>query len=399
MVNSNNHIFLPHPGKRFLIGMGILILFTQVLSQIPVGHRTITFTDPARNNRQIPSEIYYPAVTAGNNTTVAPGIYPVIVYGHGYLMPYSAYTYFQDAMAQQGYLVVFPSTEGTLFPNHQEFGRDLAFLIPAMQAEGANPASPFYQHVDSTSAIMGHSMGGGASFLGCNNNPVPTAMVTFAAAETNPSAVAAAPGIAIPALVFAASEDCVTPPPSNQVPMYDALASPCKVYISITGGGHCYFADYNFQCSLGETGCQQNFTISREEQQDIVLDFTVPYLDYFLKKNAASWTIFTDSLESSDRITYQKSCILTGMEETSEQQSPRIFPVPAGDHLTIGYNCHDQTQATVRFTDPSGRKYYEIQTLIMHGFVDLDISRLPPGFWTVSVLTNSSVTTMKLIRQ
>jgi predicted dienelactone hydrolase len=367
-------------------------------AQFPVGHRTLTFFDTARNNRQIPAEIYYPAVTAGNNTTVASGVFPVIVFGHGYLMPYSAYAYFQNAMVPEGYFVVFPTTEGTFLPNHLNFGLDLAFLVNAMKNEGSDPSSPFYQHVDSTSAIMGHSMGGGASFLACDNNTTPTVMVTFAAAETSPSAIAAASGVTIPTLVFAASEDCVAPPATNQVPMYDSLAGDCKVYISITGGGHCYFADYNFQCSLGEAGCQQNFTISREEQHEIVLDFTKPYLDYFLKKNTESWILFNDSLASSQRITYMKSCTITGSEILPRQQEFHIFPNPAGDIITIYCNLPQDADATVLVSDLSGRISLTSQMNGINFPCSINISALPSGFWIISVVTGKTVCNMKLIR-
>ena len=146
----------------------------------PIGHRTITFTDSARVNRPVPSELYYPAATAGENTPLSNGMFPVIVFGHGFQMAYDSYTYFKNAIVPAGYILVFPKTETSLSPSHAEFGADLAFLVIRMKAEGMDPSSPFFQHVDSTSAIMGHSMGGGASFLGCKNNIVPTVMVTLA---------------------------------------------------------------------------------------------------------------------------------------------------------------------------------------------------------------------------
>ncbi|MEI7727711.1 MAG: hypothetical protein WCK09_21570, partial [Bacteroidota bacterium] len=245
----------------------------------PIGHATITYSDAARGNRSIPSELYYPATVAGENTPLSTGLFPLIVFGHGFQMAYDSYAYFKNAIVPAGYILVFPKTETSLAPNHAEYGADLAFLVVQMQAEGLNPASLFFQHVDSTSAIMGHSMGGGASFLGCKNNTTPTALVTWAAAETSPSAISAARNITIPSLVFAADLDCVTPPVTNQIPMYDSLASDCKVFINIKGGGHCYFADANFICSLGEFGCP-GFTITREQQHATTLDFTKLFLDH-----------------------------------------------------------------------------------------------------------------------
>lgn len=368
-------------------------------SQSPIGHRTLQFTDPARNNRQVPAEVYYPAESAGNNTPVLAGAFPVIVFGHGYLMPYSAYGYFRDAMVPEGYVVVFPTTEGSLFPSHINFGLDLAFLVGAMQNEGTTPSSPFYQHIDTTSAIMGHSMGGGAAFLACQGNTLPTAVVTFAAAETTPSAIAAASGVSLPSLVLAASEDCVTPPANNQVPMYDALAGACKVFVSITGGGHCYFADYNLQCSLGETGCQQNFTISREQQQDAALDFTRPFLDWFLKKDYSAWLSFNDSLNLSQRITSAIDCTVTGAELPGLRSGMRLFPNPAADVVTLQAGVADASLATVRILDPAGRVALTCRTVCTNGLLTLDVSALPAGFWVVSVDTGKNRGYLKLTKR
>jgi hypothetical protein len=51
-------------------------------------------------------------------------------------------------------------------------------------------------------------MGGGSSFLAVQYNPAITAIANLAAAETNPSAIAAAANITIPALVIAGANDC-----------------------------------------------------------------------------------------------------------------------------------------------------------------------------------------------
>ena len=323
----------------------------------PVGHRTITFTDSSRGNRPVPSELYYPGVTAGENVSTAAGVFPVIVFGHGFQMAYDSYLYFRDAMVPGGYILVFPKTETSLSPNHAEYGADLAFVVVQMKTEGADPASPFYQHVDSTSAVMGHSMGGGASFLGCRNNVVPTTMVTWAAAETSPSAIAAATGVTIPALVFSADLDCVAPPATNQVPMYDSLASGCKVFINIKGGGHCYFADASFICSLGELGCQ-SFTITREQQHDATLDFTKLYLAYYLKKQSAAWAVFNDSLNSSPRITFMKTCTTTQVPPGMIPADSRVFPNPTGDVTNLEGSCSGKEPIFVEISDMYGKQVH-----------------------------------------
>jgi pimeloyl-ACP methyl ester carboxylesterase len=272
------------------------------------GQTTITFTDPDRNNRSIPTQIFYPATTGGSNVPVAVGEFPVIVFGHGFVMAYTAYQYLWQALVPQGYILVLPTTEGSLSPNHLSFGLDLRFLVGKMKSENLNPASLFYGHIAEGSAIMGHSMGGGASFLACQNFDGVSAMITFAAAETNPSAIQAAANIQVPSLVFSGSNDCVTPPPNHQVPMYNNLASGCKTFISITGGGHCYFADYNFNCAFGEATCSPSPTITRPQQQSIILNHLVPYLEFMLKGNQQSWITFNNLLSNPTGITSIQSC-------------------------------------------------------------------------------------------
>lgn len=377
-----------------------LLMFQVKAQPYPIGHRTITFTDAARNNRPVPAEIYYPGQSAGNNTTVVAGAFPVIVFGHGYLMSYSSYFYFRDSIVPDGYILVLPTTAGNLFPNHLDFGKDLAFLVSAMKSEGVNPSSPFYGHIDSTSAIMGHSMGGGASFLACSNNHLPTVMVTFAAAETDPSAIAAASAVTLPALVFSASEDCVTPPASNQVPMYNALAGNCKTYINITGGGHCYFADYNFQCSVGEIGCKQNFTITRDQQHAVTLDFTKPFLDYFLKKDTASWVLFNDSLTASNRIAYQKACnIVMATPDPPSKLCFSVSPNPAHDQLILHTPGSFKTAIETVLSDVSGNIRVKCSFPGSMKQCPIDLNMLPDGFYIVAVYAAGRPTFLKFIKR
>ena len=117
----------------------ILLLFSvqfcfQLFAQ-QVGHTTVTFVDSSRSNRQISTEIYYPAITAGNNTPIAAGTFPVIAFGHGFVMTWSAYQNFWDLLVPKGYILAFPTTESNFSPSHSDFGADLNFLISKIQSE------------------------------------------------------------------------------------------------------------------------------------------------------------------------------------------------------------------------------------------------------------------------
>jgi hypothetical protein len=111
-------------------------------------------------------------------------------------------------------------------------------------------------------------------------------------------------------LVIAGQNDCVAPPAQHQLPMYDSLNSSCKAYVEILGGGHCYFAESNFNCSFGEGTCTPNPTISRAEQQDAAQDFSLMWLNFYLKNDCAAWSDFQDSVASSNRVNAQMSCAI-----------------------------------------------------------------------------------------
>ncbi|MFN4818829.1 MAG: alpha/beta hydrolase family protein, partial [Ignavibacteria bacterium] len=211
-------------------------------SNYQVGHRQITFIDTTRANRQIQCEIYYPATIAGDNVAIASGKFPVLIYGHGFVMPVSVYDVYWNALVPKGYIIVLPTTESSFSPSHTNFGKDLAYAAKSMRLQGSLPNSPFFNAVDSTSAVMGHSMGGGCAFLAMQYDPQITALVSFAGAITNPSSVTAAMSIIKPSLVIAGANDCVAPPRNHQIPMYDSLAAQCKSYVSIIGANHCQFA-------------------------------------------------------------------------------------------------------------------------------------------------------------
>jgi len=316
-------------------------------------------------------------------------------------MGVSVYDNVWTALVPLGYIIALPTTESSMLPtpSHPDFGLDLAFLINKLKSEGTNASSPFYQKIAATSAIMGHSMGGGSSFLACQNNTVPTVMVTFAAANTTPSSIDAATNITIPALVISGELDCVAPPAEHQIPMFDSLASDCKVYISIKNGGHCYFANYNFTCTFGEETCYAGgVPLSRAEQQATAMNFVKPYLDYFLKNNASAWNTFVDSLTNSTKVTYVKNCMInpTALDKIADD-SPKmnLFPNPASDELTIylSYQIH----ASVVITDITGKEVAKANT--GDQVITMDISKLEQGLYLVKLIRDNGLTlTHKFIK-
>lgn len=296
---------------KFLI---FLFLSTGTNAQHFIGNYSRVFQDSSRLNRNILTEIYYPASIQGENVSSADGQFPIIVFGHGFLMSSDAYQSSWEEFVPRGYIMVFPMTEVGLNTDHQQFGWDLQFLVTKIQEEGNNNTSPIYNIVANNTALLGHSMGGGASFLAADslcaneNNQLKT-IVGLAAAESSSngvSSIASAANITIPALILSGSQDGVTPLSDHQLPMYNNLMSNYKTLISISGGGHCYFGNFNFFCDLGENASSNGISISRGEQQQITFDFLNLWLDFTLKDNCEQYLVFQDSLVSSNKITYDQ---------------------------------------------------------------------------------------------
>lgn len=311
--------------KRFLLVLAVFSSISAFAQPFEIGHTTITFNDPARSGgfgsgggpgRQIQSEIYYPADVTGTDVAFTSGDFPVIVFGHGFVMAWDAYANIWEELVPQGYILVFPRTEGGFSPSHDEFGLDLALLVTKMQEQDTTASSIFETHVSSKSAIMGHSMGGGASFLAAASNANIETVIGLAPAETTPSAVSAAALVTVPTLVFSGSGDAVTPPADHHLPIYNSVSSACKNFVSITGGAHCYFANSNFNCDFGEGSSGGSITVSRPEQHQILYDIVTPWLDYQLKGNCASNNAFYDLLDTDPRIVATKDCAIGSIDKT-----------------------------------------------------------------------------------
>ncbi|MFN8287025.1 MAG: T9SS type A sorting domain-containing protein [Chitinophagales bacterium] len=321
-------------------------LFTVVLlfsvfaaaAQYPIGHISVNFKDASRSGgytisggttfpsggtgRTIGTEIYYPATSAGESTPVANGQFPVIVFGHGFAMGWDSYTTFYDSMARNGYIIALARTEGSLIPapSHLDFGKDLANVAAQMITMNTTSGNLFFGKLNGREAIGGHSMGGGATFLAdAYTNSNVKCYFTFAAAETNPSAVTAAAAITKPHLILSGTYDCVAPPATNQTLMYNALASSCKTQLNITKAYHCAFADNNFNCGFGEGTCITAGGLSSTLQQQIVRNYLGPYLDYYLKGVCPAWTKFQNMVDTATISAVTQSCTNT------VPQSPNIL--------------------------------------------------------------------------
>jgi len=274
-----------------------------------IGRMEIDFIDHSREDRHIGALVLYPSDSSGTNVPLAQPVmnqYPVIVFGHGYLMPVEAYRNVWEWVVPEGFVFVLPQSGSGIFPSHLEFGQDMAFLLDEMRRLGNTPSSLFFGRVRSDGCLMGHSMGGGAAFLGALYSDAIATIVTLAPLLTKPSSAEAARELTLPSLIFAGTDDCINPPEKHQVPIYDSLQCSHKIYIAIQGGSHCQMASSNRLCNFAENSCGIKPGITREEQHRVLERYMLPWLKYYLYGDTASGNIFEEQLMSDTAINYCK---------------------------------------------------------------------------------------------
>lgn len=350
---------------RLLAGTILILMFyTATAQNLPVGKRSITYIDATRANRNISTELYYPATSAGTNTPLASGTekYPVIVFGHGFVMPPSAYAWLADSLVKYGFLVAFPATESSLSPSHEQFGRDLAFLAQRLPALNDSTGNFLFGRVANKVAVGGHSMGGGCSFLAMTYNTQIQAVFNFAAAETNPSAKAAASSVQKPALLFSGSQDCIVAP-SEQQTMYNNIPYPCKTHINITGGLHCQFGNNDGTCTLGQisSGCN-NSPINIGIVFEKTISLLRPFVQHYLKADCGAANGFETAYNNLSGATKLRTCLsdplgcmITAIPFDPTLPSFRISPNPSHPRQPIRLTLERGLFLDIKLFDAGGR--------------------------------------------
>ncbi|MFJ5774510.1 alpha/beta hydrolase family protein [Streptomyces sp. NPDC093094] len=241
------------------------------------GSYAVAYTDVTvtASGRSYGARVWYPGASAGANAPVAAGAHPGLAFGHGFFQNISQYESLLRHYASWGLITVTPTSQGGLFPSHSAFADDLNAALTWLTAQNTTSGSRFAGAVATASlGVSGHSMGGGAAVLAAGRNPAVKSVSTLAAAETNPSAVAASNTLRAPAQFVGGSADSVAGVAQHQQKMYDAKPAPAQLRV-ITGGFHCGFEDSSgFGCDSGG--------IPRAAQQDITRSITTAWLLYSL---------------------------------------------------------------------------------------------------------------------
>lgn len=343
----------------FLILFTILQFVNALCQPFAIGLRTLNLIDGSRNNRVISTDIYYPAQSSGNNTALVIGNnkFPVVVFGHGFSIQNNSYKWLADSIVKYGYIVAMPNTELSLSPNHEEFGRDLAFTASRILSFSDSANSFLFNRVLNKSAVGGHSMGGGCSFLAMSYNTTINALFNFAAAETNPSALMASLSIQKPSLIFSGSKDCIVPD-STQLKMYQRITYSCKTYININNALHCHFSNNDFTCSIGQITSNCNTSsINSSIVFEKISYLLIPFLNHYLKNNCEEKTNFNTRYQLIEGVAKQQlcnsdpqsNCIVTNNLVVNQLNDIKIYPNPIinNDNLYIETSSYKQLVITI----------------------------------------------------
>jgi dienelactone hydrolase len=355
-----------------------LFVAGRLCAQFEVGHVSATYIDPTRSDRSIACEVYYPSTAAGDAVPVAEGTFPFIAFGHGFVMDYTAYQNITDALVASGYVMIYVETEGGFAPAHADFGLDLAYVADHFYEENATAGSLFQTHLIDRCAIMGHSMGGGATWLAANTSESVDCIAGLAPAETNPSAIAAASNVNVPALVLSGSSDAVTAPADNHTPIFESTASACKYFVNIIEGSHCGYANSGSLCDFGELFFAG---LSREEQQQITHELLLAWFDVYLRENAASNEVLQlyDEMQGNTETTIE--CVLSVAQ--SDAQGMLVFPNPCTESLFLESDASGSMTYSVM--DLTGKVVASGVLMFSGGRAEVSTVQLPAGVFTILV--------------
>lgn len=414
---------------RILLTTLFVFIHLLLFAQFPVGHMSVNFKDASRtggyaisggiaisgNGRDVGTEIYYPAVAAGDGATPATGQFPVVVFGHGFLMSWDSYDNIYNDLAARGFIVALPRTEGGISPVHLDFGQDLAFVAEQVLSFNSlnTPAAiaAFNGKVKQKSALGGHSMGAGCSFVGAANNTQLTCLFNMAAATSNTSGVssiASGASINVPSLVLSGERDCVADT-SVQNEHYAGLASNTKFQVILKDITHCDFGNGgNLSCTFGQgtSGCSN--TISNTAAFGRYMNYLVPFLNEELKEDCLEGHRFMDSISTPSavrvgaKISGTIACSPAGIAMQESKATIRIIPSLFRDEVSIRvHGATIQGMLEIRLYDGLGRMLVH-QTMQGDGAdveKKLNLTYLPDGLYLMQVSYAGVSETKKLIKR
>jgi len=338
----------------YLFGLLLVTLSAQPdpgsTGQLPQGWYTTTVT---RDARSMTCRVYYPALSAGENTAIdsANGPYPVIAFGHGFLTLTSYYISVFERLSSHGFIVIAPQFTDT---QHGELGKDLVACLNYIKNLARTPGDRFFGLVDTLkTGVSGHSMGGGASLLATLYDTTIVVAAPFAAAETTPSIISSINNTKSWIYLISAQNDGITPPASTQIPMYNN-APGNKALLTIKGANHTKFMDN----SLLDWSDPRGY-LSRQRQIYISQKYLTAAMRYFLKgEDYYRGFVFGDSVAADTSVILETTVgVNTGggvlPDEFSVSQN---YPNPFNPVTRVNYSLPVASRVTFEIFRVTGER-------------------------------------------
>lgn len=367
------------------------------------GFQNITLIDSSRSNRQIPSIVYYPALSEGNNAPIDNSVkHALVSFGHGFTINPNIYIHLYRHLASWGYVVIAPSTETSLLPSHQNFALDLAFVLRDMKRKSRIISDFFYNAIDTlNTGVFGHSMGGGCSFLAGFYDPSIKAVSSLAAANTNPSSITAISQIFRPVQLLSGQRDSIASYWSAQMPHYNN-ANPFKQIINIKGGNHSQFHLLPAADDLVDNPA----TISRPEQQKLTRRYVTAFFNLFLKNDTSYKSFLYGNYAVADTgiiMTYQLPVVSNRTDyQKLNKGTYEIYnyPNPFNPQTEIYYSLTEPSFVKLKIYDINGKEIsMPVNSYQKNGSykIKFDASGLPSGVYFYSISSNAFKSTGKMV--
>lgn len=165
-----------------------------------------------------------------------------IAFMPGYPQPPSSYEWWGPAMASLGY-TVFILENNDLQATLAARADALVAAVDFIKAESENPDAPINNKIDPDKiAIMGHSLGGGASLAAAaelGDSIKAVVPLTLYCCELGQSFDGDYSNVSAPALIIASAVDEIAPPAQHAKLVYDTVGSD-KIYMEFAEGDHAF---------------------------------------------------------------------------------------------------------------------------------------------------------------
>ncbi len=259
----------------------------------------------AATGDNVPIHVAYPT---------APGPFPVIILGHGFLLPPAQYAGYLKRLASFGYVALtvgFPNS----FPNdNPKQAKDLLGGIDWSKAD-----SVLGPKVDATKVGMsGHSLGGKLALLAASMDPRVKASFLLDPVDSGPNGCSPPacvvvkdllPTLSIPTGFLGETTDTACAPAADNFTTFYAQAKAPSVKITAIGASHMSFLDDIASCGLPCSFCQ-TATAPNAQVNDMARALMIAFYERHLRGNVAYETYLTGADAIARYVTTNRAVIV-----------------------------------------------------------------------------------------